>query len=276
LQQEPEATYVLGHSDEEMQRLIALGRLYEPPTAQLFREAGIAPGMRVLGVGSGAGDVALLAARMVGPAGQVVGVDRSPLAVATATHRARAHELTNTRFVEGDAGTLTFDAPFDAAVGRFVLMHCPDPVAVLRQVVAHVRPGGVIAFLEPDWSGFHTSPGLPTWERATGWIIEAQRQAGADLNFGLKLHQAYAAVGLPHPTLSASALIGSGPDHPLYQHCAALVRTLVPALERRGIASADEVDAETLATRLREEVTASDGVVVWLTLIGAVARKPLA
>jgi hypothetical protein len=61
----------------EERRLIALGELSEPNTERVFREAGVGPGMRVLDLASGAGDVALLVARLVGPQGSVLGVERS-------------------------------------------------------------------------------------------------------------------------------------------------------------------------------------------------------
>jgi hypothetical protein len=56
--------YALGHSDRELARLGLQARLFDPLTRQLFRDAGIAPGMRVLDVGSGSGDVAFLADRI--------------------------------------------------------------------------------------------------------------------------------------------------------------------------------------------------------------------
>jgi tRNA A58 N-methylase Trm61 len=70
--------YVLGHSARELERLRRQAQLVNPITRQYLIEAGIAPGMRVLDIGSGAGDVAFLAAELVGLSGQVVGVDRSP------------------------------------------------------------------------------------------------------------------------------------------------------------------------------------------------------
>jgi hypothetical protein len=57
--------YVLGHSDRELSRLRVQARLLEPATRQIFREAGIDAGMRVLDIGSGAGDVAFLTAALV-------------------------------------------------------------------------------------------------------------------------------------------------------------------------------------------------------------------
>src|SRR5437588_4775692 len=100
--------YVLGHSARELERLTAQARLYEPFTMQFFRDAGIQPGMRVLDVGCGSGDVSFLVARMVGPAGEVVGIDRAPAAVETATRRALELLLSNTRFFQGDPGDIAF------------------------------------------------------------------------------------------------------------------------------------------------------------------------
>src|SRR5262245_65624150 len=83
--------YALGHSTRELDRLSTQGRLLEPLTRQLFREAGIGPGMRVLDVGSGAGDVAFLAADLVGDTGEVIGMDRSEAALDVARARAKTY-----------------------------------------------------------------------------------------------------------------------------------------------------------------------------------------
>jgi SAM-dependent methyltransferase len=75
--------YMLGHSDKELARLGEQARIMGPITRRFFLEAGLAPGMRVLDVGSGAGDVSFLAADIVGDKGVIIGVDRSPIAVGT-------------------------------------------------------------------------------------------------------------------------------------------------------------------------------------------------
>ena len=85
----PAPSYVLGHSPRELERLARQARLIEPITREIFIEAGIAPGMRVLDIGSGAGDVAFLAAELVGPKGEVVGTDLSSTALANARTRAK-------------------------------------------------------------------------------------------------------------------------------------------------------------------------------------------
>ncbi len=80
-------TYALGHSAQELERLRIQARLIDPITRRFFLEAGLGPGMRVLDIGSGAGDVAFLAAELVGVTGEVVGTDRAAKAVAAARER---------------------------------------------------------------------------------------------------------------------------------------------------------------------------------------------
>ena len=67
-------SYVLGHSDQELDRLSRQAELFGPFTRQLFEQAGITSGMRVLDIGCGAGDGAFLAADLVGATGEIVAV----------------------------------------------------------------------------------------------------------------------------------------------------------------------------------------------------------
>ena len=67
--------YALGHSDFELKRLDRQAQLLRPATREFLEAAGMTAGMRVLDVGSGTGDVAFLAADIVGPSGEVVGTD---------------------------------------------------------------------------------------------------------------------------------------------------------------------------------------------------------
>lgn len=134
--------YVLGHSKQELDRLMAQARLIDPITGRFLRDAGVVPGMRVLDVGTGAGDVAFLAAGIVGAAGEVVGVDRVSAALDSARARALAQTLDNVSFREGDPTEMSFEEPFDAIIGRYVLQFQSDPSAMLRKLVAHLRPGG--------------------------------------------------------------------------------------------------------------------------------------
>src|SRR5215470_6971693 len=113
--------YALGHSDGELERLRIQSRFVEPITRQFFLEAGIGPGMRVLDVGSGAGDVAFLLSNLVGPTGSVVASDRSEKGLSVARARADKLGITNLSYRVGDLAELEFEQPFDAVAGRYVV-----------------------------------------------------------------------------------------------------------------------------------------------------------
>ena len=136
-------TYVLGRSRSETERLQRQGRLFEPYTQRLLEEAGITTGMKVLDVGCGAGDVAFLAARLVGPTGSVMGVDNNPAILETARQRASAAGLSNVSFVAGDLRDADLDHDFDAAVGRVILLYVGDQTVALQAITRYLRPGGL-------------------------------------------------------------------------------------------------------------------------------------
>src|SRR5215470_16176648 len=135
--------YALGSSDAERERLIRQAAFLNPLTERLFRDAGIGPGQRVLDLGSGVGDVAMLAARLVGPSGEVVGAERDPRSIDRARARVKRAGLPNVSFIHCDISQVQTTVPFDAAVGRFILQFVPDPVAALRGLSRVLRPGGV-------------------------------------------------------------------------------------------------------------------------------------
>jgi SAM-dependent methyltransferase len=270
------AAYAMGRSESETQRLIRQSGFYAPFTRRLFERAGLGPGMRVLDIGTGAGDVALMAAEMVGWSGSVIGVDHNPKVLETARARALRAGLSNATFVEGDAGALELDGGSDAAVGRLVLMHQPNPAKTLGSVASMVRPGGVVAFQEYNCTtrSMVAFPPTPLWAEALGWIGAALERAGVETEMGFKLRGAFAEAGLAEPKMELNAPVGGGPGWGGHEFAAETVRTLLPLLERFGIVSTEEVGIETLAERLREEMVASGGVGKPPEMVSAWAQKP--
>ena len=108
--------YSLGSDDAEIARLQLQAAAIAEPTAVLLRGGGIVPGMRVLDLGSGPGDVSFLVAEMVGADGFVVGVERDPAQMAVAERRRTDLDARNVVFRQGDARTFVDDEPFDAVV----------------------------------------------------------------------------------------------------------------------------------------------------------------
>lgn len=181
----PSSDYVLGGADVEHDRLIRQGRRLAKFTDHLFREAGVGPGQRVLDIGSGVGEVALLVAHLVGGSGSVVGVDRDLAGLAKARARVAEAGLGNVQFIESDIASVHDGRPFDAIVGRFVLMFQPDPVAVLRALSACLRPGGVIVLQEASWPAFLSQVArLPLWTACATLICEALRRGKCTLIWG--------------------------------------------------------------------------------------------
>jgi ubiquinone/menaquinone biosynthesis C-methylase UbiE len=266
--------YALGHSDRELERLGKQARLIEPVTRQFFREAGIVAGMRVLDVGCGAGDTSILVAELVGESGEVIGTDTAAAAVVAATERSYARGLRNVAFREGDPTQMTFDRPFDAVVGRYVLLFQSDSTGMLRRLVTCLRPGGVVVFHEPDWDGARSFPPAPTYDRCRQWIGETFRMAGTpDTNMAARLYQTFVDAGLRAPSMRMQTFVGGGAGcMDWLQAVAELVGSLLPAMERLGVTTAAEVDIETLAERLRREVTASDSVIIGRSEIGVWSR----
>jgi ubiquinone/menaquinone biosynthesis C-methylase UbiE len=231
--------------------------------------------MRVLDVGCGTGDVSFLAASIVGPEGMVIGVDKSPEAINLASQRATAAGLANVQFLTQDLSDLILDEPVDALIGRLVLMYFADPAVALRRLATFLKPGGVVAFHEMDADGAKSEPSCEVFETTVQRIRQTFTRAGVDIRTGLKLRRIFQEAGLPEPPMILNARVEGGLDSASYEVVAQIVRSVLPMMERFGVAKAEEVAIETLAQRLRDEVAACNGVIVLPHLIGAWTRKPL-
>lgn len=254
--------YVLGHTDAELKRLATQARLIDPITRRFLVSAEIKEGMRVLDVGSGAGDVAILLAGLVGPTGEVVGTDAARSAIDAAEKRVRASLLANVTFRHGDPVAMVFDKPFDAVVGRYVLQFLPNPSAAIARLSRHLGPNGLMFFHELDWDGARSSPSAPTYDRVCGWILRTIEGSGAQIRLGTHLASTFERAGLAAPALRLESVIASGPAAIDAIHLVTdLVATLLPSMERMGIVKASEVALPTLAQRILAEVGA-DGTLV--------------
>src|SRR5262249_25656746 len=145
-------TYIMGHSDRERRRLAIQADVLGPFTEKLFEDAGIRQGMNVLDLGCGVGDVSMILSRMVGRAGSVTGLDFDPRSIATARARLADAGIRNVTFIESNVADYRALHPVDAVVGRHILIHTPDPVAVLQSASEFLRPDGILAFQEYDLS----------------------------------------------------------------------------------------------------------------------------
>jgi ubiquinone/menaquinone biosynthesis C-methylase UbiE len=264
--------YVLGHSDRELERLRLQAQLINPITRQFLIEAGLGPGMTVLDIGSGAGDVAFLAADLVGNSGKVVGIERSNSALLRARSRAEQQSLGNVKFLERDLSAPGLDQKFDAAIGRYVLCFQPDPVAVLRSIGKLVHPGGVIMFHEPDRHQMHSYPPSPLYDQACRWVGETYTRSGVDIRTGIKLYSIFQAAGLAAPTMRMHAIIGGANAVEELHLDTDQAVVLADDIVRLGIATATQLGAETLVERITEEMIKNQSVIIGRGEIGAWCR----
>jgi ubiquinone/menaquinone biosynthesis C-methylase UbiE len=246
--------YALGRSLQEYARLARQAEIMKPMTQRLFADAGIRPGMTVLDLGSGAGDVSMLLAEMVGPEGKVIGLDLDAGAMQHARERAVAAQFHNVKFVHSDFAHYRPEAPLDAIVGRLVLMYQADPAAALATLTKHLRPGGAVAFIEP-W--FQSPPGPDsTIKRTVTCIVETLRLSGAHIDLGPRLHRVFQAAGLPIPNMRFEAIVDGRDDSPLYQYVADTMANLLPKALELGVPDADKLDIPSIAERIRAEMNA--------------------
>lgn len=265
--------YALGHSAFELERLARQERLIGGATHDYFREAGLAAGMRVLDVGSGGGAAAFHAADLVGPTGRVIGTDLSPAAVAAASEAAAARGLRHVTFRQGDPAGMTFEQPFDAVVGRYVLLFQEDQAGMLRRLAKLLRSGGLLIFHEPDWSLVRSDQPAPTYDKACGWIVETFERMKQSTNMLGKLRRAFLAAGLGTPALRLRAVTGDAVTAGDWLRAVAdLLTVLAPTIERLGLATAAELGVETLAERILAEVAVRNSIVVGRAEIGAWVR----
>ena len=268
--------YPLGHSEAEAKRLMEQGAMLEDLTDDLLSRAGLAPGMRVLDLGCGVGDVSLLAARIVGEKGSVLGVDRSASSLEIARGRAkrRAEHCgpANISFVEADLNTFEPDGTFDAIIGRFVLHYVPERASMLHRLSQSLRPGGVMAMQEYDLSSFAQAPESALFAQFRRWILDGFKSAGGEPDTGSKLYATFLQAGLPCPQMVCAQRVHCGPEATSYEEATQGLRSLLPAVERNRIATATEIEIDTLANRLREDAVARQAVVFAPRLVSAWAR----
>ncbi len=270
--------YSMGHDADEIRRLEAQGRLLAPLTRDLLSHAGVAQGMRVLDVGCGAGDVAFVAADLVGPTGEVIGFDRADTALSTAGARARAKGLTNVRFVQCDiehAESLVADGLFDAAVSRAVLVHLAKPLDALRKMLSLVRPGGVVGFQEPE-----DLPG-GYWATSKLTIMEQMVSVGAKLlergamradPFG-HIVTAFDEAGITQRRIIRTSMIYSGHDDDACALVAGLAQATYGIAQRMGL-PLPGYDPKTVGEEFKKEVLSKNALFTPAQYLGAAGRLP--
>ncbi len=135
--------HLLGYADAWLARIPETSIESFAGTGNPFGIGQLRPGERVVDVGCGAGIDTLIAATMVGPQGQVIGVDMTPAMLAKARRAAAEGGFANVELREGYAEALPVpDGWADVVISNGVLNLLPDKAAALREMARVVKPGG--------------------------------------------------------------------------------------------------------------------------------------
>lgn len=247
--------------------------LAEDLTRRLLVDAGLRPGMRVLDLGCGRGDVTLLAASLVGETGHVLGIDHLAEPLEAARTRARELGRANIDFKQVDLHALTrAHRTFDAVVGRRVLMYQPDAAACLTRIADLLVPGGLVVLQEHDSTSMPIClPPMPLHQQISRWMWETVAREGADVHFGLHMASALRRAGFEVERIRAETTVLTLEQT---HHIEMIMRAMLGRIVSAGVATPEEIIVETLDERLVAERRDTDGTCVWELIFCSWARKP--
>lgn len=264
----PSPMVVLDPSNPELERLLEQNRFWGDLTEQWLLQAGIVPGMTVLDIGCGTGEMTLLLSRIVGEWGMVIGVDRSPDAIARAQQRARRAGVRNVRFEIGDLFDYDPYQQVDAVAGRFILMYMEEPSEAIRHVAEWVKPGGLVLFQELNLSTAHSRPPMPLFWQMMTIVNETFARADIHTDIGMDLPYLFQRAGYPILDTLIGGRMQSGAGAYTCTYLADTIWSLLPLAEQLGVVRPGDIDMDTLEGRLRSEL-ARGGVHVAPTVTGA-------
>jgi len=264
--------YFLGYSRAEQERLQRQAEELASESRWLFDQIGLAPGARVVEIGCGPQGCLELLAERVGPAGTVVGVERSEEAVSLARKFATDHGLTNVKVAHGDARQTGLErGAFDLVTSRLVLVNVPEPEQIVAEMVALARPGGIVALHEADWITCLCDPPLEAWDRLLALMEDYSRANGVDLFIGRKAPRLLRQAGL-EDVQSRPLLHLYPPGHGRRTLFPEFVLNLRDRILSRGAITAAEFDD--LIGALKRHVDDPDTLVFSHVYVQAWGRKP--
>ena len=232
--------YALRGGEAGYARLRVLARERWPDTAALLGRVGLAPGMKVVDVGCGSGDVTLELARLVAP-GQVLGIDKDDVQLGLARGVAEAAGVDNVSFRAVDIHDWIEPTAFDAVYTRFVLQHLTNPDEVLKRMWASVRPGGALIVEDADldsWASDPDSEGLALFQR---WYCELLPRRGGTPAMGRKLPSLFRGAGIPITLFDVIQKPYSQPDAKSLPW--STLDAVADGIVSEGIATRSEIDA---------------------------------
>jgi ubiquinone/menaquinone biosynthesis C-methylase UbiE len=262
--------YVLATGEEGAYRLRIVQAVHGADTQAFLRRAGLKSGMRVADIGCGVGILSVWIAQQVGESGEVIGVDVSPEQIATAEQTVQAEGVGNARFRTASAYATGLETDyFDLVFSRFLLMHLQRPFEALREMRRILKPNGILAVEDGDFTSPFCWPPSP----AFGRCFEIYRLAGErhqqQFLMGQKLYGLVREAGFQEPQVAlAQPAFARGEAKRLPEWTLA---EGAPAFIEAGLTTQTEID--TLVTELAR-LAADEGTLFGMARMTQVwARK---
>jgi SAM-dependent methyltransferase len=244
--------YVLGTGEDELARLGLQHRLWSDAAHSAWRDAGVAPGQRVLDVGCGPGYAAFDLAQIVGAGGAVVGVDESERFIGWMNAQAVARGLPTCSGIAGDvqdlgavltrAGHAGPADAFDLAYARWLLCFVPAPRRVVAGVTAALRPGG--RFVVHDYFNYTSmtmAPRRASHDRAVAATAASWRARGGDPDVAGTLPRMLEEAGMRVTAVRVHQRVARGSDS-MFAWPDVWWRTYAPKLVAMGLLTRQDQD----------------------------------
>ena len=236
--------YFLSTGEADRQRLTILGKLYSPNALVFLKASGLKPGMTILEVGCGAGNMACDLAEYVGPTGSVIAIDNSAYQVELAKQLANKRGISNINFHVHDVLDIdSLGISYDATYGKWVIEFLPNPEDALQAMFNSLKPGGILVYEagDLDEKKYFSLPENP--------VVEKWHRIGAKINksFNCTLHLASKNLYPAFQSLSCSninikvnqAILMTAEDKSVYRLA---VMMCVPILLEKNIMTQSEID----------------------------------
>lgn len=232
--------YIISGGEEGKKRLNVLSEVLKDHTRLLLETDGSITGQRLLDLGCGGGNVALMAAGMVGPAGHVTAIDFDSAIIALAQQDASEASVQNISFTAQSAYDIDFDQEFDIVYSRFLLSHLSDPLRVLTNMIRSTRPGGKIIVEDVQFSGHFCYPQCPAFDAYLNYYNTAAINNGQNPEMGIALAELFHSAGidtLKLDTVQPSFTKGAGKR----MACITLEK-IKPMVIKQGLASEETIN----------------------------------
>lgn len=245
----PQGRYPIARRAGEIERLERQSDALAADAAIMLERIGVAPGWRCIDLGCGPGGIAELLSARVGATGRVTGLDADAAFLDHARARARARDLANVDYVQGDAyRTELASASFDLVHTRFVASTAGEPERLLAEAIRLARRGGIVALQEPDIDGLNCYPPHPAWRRLRQALDDVFRAVGANVRLAQDLYRMLRHAGLADVQYRPF-LAGFRTGDAMAGYLPATVESVRATLIERRLIHADELDAALAACR---------------------------